>query len=113
MTAKEILLRWIETALSRAEGAVAFQTHHIHDNVRSWGKRVYGKTYSATNYERRFRELRGKDSDKLTRRGIANIAKRMNGSEATWIATSLPDATLTNHDPRDNPRKTAASASGS
>jgi len=113
MTAKEILLRWIETALSKAGGAVAFQTHHIHDNVRSWGKRVYGKTYSATNYERRFRELRGKDSDKLTERGIARIAKHMDGTEATWIATSLPNRSPTNHDPRDNPQATAASGSGS
>lgn len=61
ITCKTILLLWMQEALRRAHAAgsdLSFQSHHIETHCKHWGARVHGKTYAATNYMRRFREIR-------------------------------------------------------
>ena len=110
MTAKEILLAWIETGLAQNDGKIVFRTSHLHENVKHWGKTRFDKPYSATNYERRWRELRGDDKAMLTKRGITQ-AKIDESPEATWIVSSLPGHTMTDHEMTDH-GQAAASASG-
>jgi hypothetical protein len=97
MTAKEILLNWLETGLARNDGSIVLRTSYLHEELKAWGRRVYGKPYSATNYERRWRELRGDDKAKLTNRGIVH-AKIDESPEAQWLITAKPNHTMTDHE---------------
>jgi hypothetical protein len=110
MSAKEIILCWLETSLARNDGAILLRTSHLHEQVKSWGKKHFDKPYSATNYERRWRELRGTDKAMLTTRGITE-AKIDESPEATWIVSSLPGHTMTDYEMTDH-EQAAASASG-
>jgi hypothetical protein len=106
MTAKEIILCWLETSLARNDGAILLRTSHLHEQVKSWGKKHFDKPYSATNYERRWRELRGTDKSMLNQRGITQ-RKYDEDPEARWIIQSLPGHTMTDREAK------AATASGS
>jgi hypothetical protein len=87
MTAKKIILAWLEAALSSNDGRVVIQTSHLHDNVRSWAKKRYDKAYSATNYERRWRELRERPRTMLQNRGIFvhNVSDQSTSRQSTWL----------------------------
>lgn len=87
VTCKQVLLLWMQEALRRAQAsgsALHFQSHHIETHCKSWGERVHGKTYAATNYMRRFREIReALPYPEYNIRDIIDIS-RPGDRESTW-----------------------------
>jgi len=119
MTAKQILLDYLETALALNEGHVVFRSSDIQTKVPHWAERVYGERYSPNNFIRRFRELKSEDRHLLHQRGIDSIVEVPSDSrESLWKAEMQRGELPRNYDPKTGgtprrPDATAAGASGS
>jgi len=101
MTATEILLRWIETALARSEGQVVFRSSDVQTKVPDWGDRLFGEKYSPNNFIRRFREVKSGQSDRLEGYNIDSIIEVPSDSrESLWQATATPNRVLRDHEHR-------------
>jgi hypothetical protein len=110
MTATELVLRWVETALARNEGEAVFPSHVLQTSpgLPSWAEKHYDETYTPSTYMRRFREVKA-DPDALDNYNIADIVEVPNhkSNESKWRATAKEGRI-----PRDHGHR-APSASGS
>ena len=92
ITATEILLRWLETALSWTDKEyIIIRSSDIQTKLPQWGAKVYDERYAPNNYLRRFREARANETYRNA--GIKDIQKvELKGSrEAGFkIIRSLP-----------------------
>lgn len=101
MTATDILLRWMETALAQSgKRTIIIRSSDIQTRVPSWGRRLYGKQYAPNNYIRRFREVRQNKKRLHQDAGIESIEKVniVGARQAGWKITRSISAVARNHE---------------